>query len=105
MIAMRDLVSREVVYENVWLAKAEGDTFTAYLGTASREFPASGTEEERASLSGNLADLHLDNGTLTRVTIKQERDSGKVLSVTDTYIEIEGYGQIPLSPSFHVYKT
>ena len=105
MIAMRDLVSREVVYENVWLAKAEGDTFTAYLGTASREFPASGTEEERASLSGNLADLHLDNGTLTRVTIKKERISGKVLSVTDTYIEIEGYGQIPLSPSFHVYKT
>ena len=39
------------------------------------------------------------------MTIKKERISGKVLSVTDTYIEIEGYGQIPLSPSFHVYKT
>ena len=59
---------------------------------------ASGTEEERASLSGNLADLHLDNGTLTRVTIKKERISGKVLSVTDTYIEIEGMARFPYRP-------
>ena len=105
MIAFTELVSREVVYENVWLSSADEKSFTAYLGTACREFPVSGTEEEQASLSGNLADLYLDEGKLTRVTIKKDRIGGKVLSVTDSYIEIEGYGQVPLSPSFHVYKT
>ena len=37
--------------------------------------------------------------------MKRERISGKVLSVTDNAIEIEGYGEIPLSENFHVYKV
>ena len=41
MIAMPDLVSRDVVYENVWLAESDGRHFKAYLGTAYREFPVS----------------------------------------------------------------
>lgn len=36
-----NLVSRNVVYENVWLAESDGRHFKAYLGTAYREFPVS----------------------------------------------------------------
>ena len=42
MIAMRELVSEDVVYENIWLAETDGRSFKAYLGTAYREFPVSG---------------------------------------------------------------
>ena len=99
------LVSRNVVYENVWLAESDGRHFKAYLGTAYREFPVSaklGGEEEMA---GNLADLHMEDGKLVRITMKRDRLSGKVLSVTEGAIEIEGYGEIPLAPNFHVYKV
>lgn len=96
------LVSRNVVYENVWLAESDGRHFKAYLGTAYREFPVSA---KLGGEDGNLADLHMEDGKLVKITMKRDRLSGKVLSITEDAIEIEGYGEIPLAPNFHVYKV
>ena len=97
------LVSRNVVYENVWLAESDGRHFKAYLGTAYREFPVSAKLGGEDGMAGNLADLHMEDGKLVKITMKRDRLSGKVLSVTEDAIEIEGYGEIPLAPNFHVY--
>ena len=99
------LVSRNVVYENVWLAESDGRYFKAYLGTAYREFPVSAKLGGEDGMAGNLADLHMEDGKLVKITMKRDRLSGKVLSVTEDAIEIEGYGEIPLAPNFHVYKV
>ena len=99
------LVSRNVVYENVWLAESDGRHFKAYLGTAYREFPGSAKLGGEDGMAGNLADLHMEDGKLVKITMKRDRLSGKVLSVTEDAIEIEGYGEIPLAPNFHVYKV
>lgn len=99
------LVSRNVVYENVWLAESDGRHFKAYLGTAYREFPVSAELGGEDGMAGNLADLHMEDGKLVKITMKRDRLSGKVLSVTENAIEIEGYGEIPLAPNFHVYKV
>ena len=99
------LVSRNVVYENVWLAESDGRHFKAYLGTAYREFPVSAKLGGEDGMAGNLADLHMEDGKLVKITMKRDRLSGKVLSVTEDAIEIEGYGEIPLAPKFHVYKV
>ena len=99
------LVSRNVVYENVWLAESDGRHFKAYLGTAYREFPVSAKLGGEDGMAGDLADLHMEDGKLVKITMKRDRLSGKVLSVTEDAIEIEGYGEIPLAPNFHVYKV
>ena len=99
------LVSRNVVYENVWLAESDGRHFKAYLGTAYRDFPVSAKLGGEDGMAGNLADLHMEDGKLVKITMKRDRLSGKVLSVTEDAIEIEGYGEIPLAPNFHVYKV
>ena len=99
------LVSRNVVYENVWLAESDGRHFKAYLGTAYREFPVSAKLGGEDGMAGNLADLHMEDGKLVKITLQRDRFSGKVLSVTEDAIEIEGYGEIPLAPNFHVYKV
>ena len=99
------LVSRNVVYENVWLAESDGRHFKAYLGTAYREFPVSAKLGGEDGMAGNLADLHMEDGKLVKITMKRDGLSGKVLSVTEDAIEIEGYGEIPLAPNFHVYKV
>ena len=99
------LVSRNVVYENVWLAESDGRHFKAYLGTAYREFPVSAKLGGEDGMAGILADLHMEDGKLVKITMKRDRLSGKVLSVTEDAIEIDGYGEIPLAPNFHVYKV
>ena len=43
--AMTELVSREAVYENVWIYEGENGRFRAYLGSRSREFEFDGAEK------------------------------------------------------------
>ena len=49
-------------------------------------------------------DLVLSKGKLTKIVLKKDRINGKVLSVTEDAVEIEGYGRLELAPNFHVYK-
>lgn len=105
MIALRELVSENAVYENIWLAEGVKGYFRAYLGTTYREFPVGDKPGESRDMVNLLADLHMEKGRLTKITIKKDRIHGKVLSVTDTAIEIEGYGEVPLAENFHVYKA
>ena len=48
--------------------------------------------------------LYVEHGRLSRVTVKKERIHGKILSVTEDTVEIEGYGTIPLDENFYEYK-
>jgi stage II sporulation protein D len=107
--AVTAVESSDVVYRNIWLSQVKDGVFQAYMGAASREFTAEGKLAEEAKktedkLAPNLADLHMKDGRLTKVTVKKERIHGKILSVTDDTVEIEGYGKIPLDENFHVYK-
>ena len=69
MIAMRQLISEDVVYENIWLAESDGRHFKAYLGTAYREFPVSDKMGDVTDMAGNLADLHMEGGKLRKITM------------------------------------
>lgn len=104
MITLTEMVSDEVTYENVWLTEGSKDHFKVYLGSLSREFTINGKMGKAEDLENNLADLVMSGGRLSKIIIKKDRINGKVLSVTDTYIEVEGYGRLELAPNFHVYK-
>ncbi|HIT90740.1 MAG TPA: SpoIID/LytB domain-containing protein [Candidatus Merdenecus merdavium] len=45
------------------------------------------------------------NGVITDVKIKSEKIYGKILSVEEKQIEVEGYGRIPLEDAFKIYQT
>ena len=104
MIAVRETVSDSVTYKNVWLTRGEGETFSVHLGTIERTFPMEASLGQPEEFADNLADLSLKNGKLQKVTLKKKRITGKVLSVKDDSIEIEGYGKIKLDKDFKVYK-
>ena len=75
-----------------------------YLGTLSREFTVNGKMGKAEDLENNLVDLVLSRGRLVKIVLKKDRINGKVLSVTQDAIEIEGYGRLELAPNFNVYK-
>lgn len=107
--AVTGVESSSVVYRNIWLSEVKDGIFRAYMGAASREFKTEGKMAEEAKktedrLAPNLADLYVEHGRLTRVTVKKERIHGKILSVTENTVEIDGYGTIPLDENFYVYK-
>lgn len=104
MIAVRKLISEDVVYENVWLDDSGSDTFQVHLGSVCRTFSGKGIENLE-DFRNNLVDLELKSGKLVKISIQEDRIKGKVLSVSDAGIEIEGYGLIPLEKNFRVHKV
>lgn len=104
IIAVRNAVSDSVTYKNVWLLAAGKDSFSVHLGSAIREFPMEASYGPAEDFTNHLADLTLKKGKLTKVTLKKKVISGKVLSVKDDAIEIEGYGVLKLEKDFKVYK-
>lgn len=103
IIHMAQDVSDEVVYKNVWIAEGEDNKLNLYLGTIVREFPMNKEMEEEKS--GVIADVTLKNGKLTKLSMKKDTVQGKVLSIKEDSIEIEGYGTFKLDKDFRVYKT
>ncbi len=99
------LISENVVYENVWVEKVEDGELYVHAGSITRSFPLPDSEKSGENVLHNIVDLTLEKGRLSRITIKKDRITGKVLAVGEDYIEIEGYGQVPLAPSFRVYKV
>lgn len=104
IIAMREAVTDSVTYKNVWLTTGDKDTFFVNLGSVQRSFPLEASMGQTEEFANNLADLTLKKGKLQKVTMKKKKISGKVLSVRDDSIEIEGYGNLKLDKDFKVYR-
>ncbi|MBE5988619.1 stage II sporulation protein D [Lacrimispora xylanisolvens] len=104
IIALKEVVSDSVTYKNVWLTAGDNQTFQVHFGSVIRTFPLDTSLGQTEDLVNNLADISLKRGNLEKVTLKKKRISGKVLAITDSYIEIENYGKLKFDKDFKVYR-
>ena len=57
------------------------------------------------TIDNTLADIHLSKGKVKNISVKKDIIKGKVLSVTNEYVEIDGYGKVPLDEQFIIYDN
>ena len=96
---------QNTLYRNVWILDGDSQGLMVYIGDIQRRIPFRKNYKKTDELIGNLADLTMDRGKITKVSVKKERISGKVLSVQAASIELEGYGTVPLDTEYKVLKT
>lgn len=72
---------QNTLYRNVWILDGDSQGLMVYIGDIQRRIPFRKNYKKTVELSGNLADLTMDHGKITKVSVKKERISGKVLSV------------------------
>ena len=97
-----DVVDEEVLIENIWILKGEGNQLFSYIFGYYRTFTMDkplAMEVEKV-----MGDIILDNQSVKQVNIKQSVIKGEILSIGEDDIEIEGYGKIPTKEPFNVYK-
>lgn len=58
----------------------------------------------KEDLINTVADLEIDNNKITKLSIKRDSISGKVLAIDNEGIEIEGFGKVPFSEPFRLYN-
>lgn len=96
---------QNTVYSNVWLMGGDEDELQVYLGDIERKIPFKKKSKKTEELIHKLADIQMEDGKVTKVSLKQDTITGKVLSVQEDAIEIEGYGLVPLDAEYKVLKT
>lgn len=89
------------IYENAWIVTIKENKLLMYADGSLREFEAKGLEP----IQDIMADVVVKDGKVKKVSLKTETIGGKVLAIGEDFIEIEGYGRVPLSPSYAFYKN
>lgn len=102
ILAIESVVSNGVTYRNVWVESSDNGILKINIYGAARQFEVKGLAEQ---VSGVLSDVEIVDGKVIRVGIKTDTISGKVLSVTADYVEIDGYGKVQLDEYFMIYDV
>lgn len=88
-------------YKNAWiLSWKEGELI--FLAERELHSIQAAAEQEYKDV---IADIRIEQDKLVSIKIKPDTIRGKVLSVGSDMIEIEGYGKVPVSEHFHVYRN
>lgn len=94
---------KEVLFENVWIVNAEGEKAVVFMNGVETDLKCSLTENE--VIFDCLADIIIKGDEIVSISIKNERISAKVLACSKDYVELEGYGRVPVSSAMKVYKA
>lgn len=107
------VMPEETILENVWVMEINKDgndsdsendiIMECFYHQITFSVPA-GTDIAGAAVRESVADLTFGNGRLIRQQQKTDKIRGKLLSVSDSSIEIEGYGTYETEDNLEVYK-
>lgn len=90
-----------LVYENAWIVKLSEGKAMLYENGSFHEFKIN----SGADMSDVLADVTVIDGHITHIIIKDDAVEGKVLSVSENSMEIEGIGKVGLADNAAVIKN
>ncbi|MCM1262658.1 MAG: SpoIID/LytB domain-containing protein [Butyrivibrio sp.] len=107
------ILPEETILENVWvmevdknnngLDSAGGVSLECFYRQVNFRVAADSSAAEEA-LRECVVDLTFDNGKLVKQRSKQDKIRGRLLSVSDNFLEIEGYGAYEIEENLEVYK-
>ncbi len=91
-----------VQLSNVWLVEASGTLITVLHDGEEHTYPAASPLQ--TSISACIADLTVEQGVVTGLVLQKDAIEAKVLRIGDGFVELEGYGTLPLEEGSRVYR-
>ncbi len=102
ILHINNLLQREVKLENCLIVENTSDQLIMFSEGFYLEIPC---KNLTVQFLDEIVDIYLTNGIVTKISTKKESVSGKILSIRQDGIELEGYGVVPLSKTFRFYET
>lgn len=97
----QDTSSEISIYKNVYVINIDDNRITANMYGNIKSFKSGKIAED---VTGCLCDITVENDKIVEVNTKTDVVSGKVLSVSEDNVEIEGYGSVKLDEDFIMYE-
>lgn len=101
LLTVREVMGRGMSLPNVWVMEAEKERLQVFYNNYEIWFPY---EKSNASHREQVADMEFADGKLQSVKRKNDKVTGKLLSVRDGNIEIEGVGKYPYKEDMKLYR-
>ncbi|MBP1756624.1 MAG: putative rane protein [Firmicutes bacterium] len=102
LVYIKEVTTEKIVLHNVWIEKGEGVQIDIFVNGISKSLSAQ--YKLQTSISKVIGDITVENQKVVKVLQKPEIIQGKVLQTGKDYIEIDGYGKVPLDDEFKIYK-
>jgi stage II sporulation protein D len=94
--------SDKIVIHNVWIKHGEGITVDTFVNGIDKSFTAQ--LKLSSSLDKVIGDITMADRKVVQISVKPDMIHGKVLRTGSDFVEIEGYGEIPLEEDYKIYK-
>ena len=94
---------KEKVLSNVLILSKTEKALEVYINGVKRTIEMNNPISE--DINNMVADVVVKNQRVKTITIKPDKIRGKVLVAKEDYIELEGYGKLPLDSDYRVYKV
>lgn len=102
LVYIKEVLGEEVLLSNVWITKGIGGSVSAFLHNTYKDF--STKSQLSKEVKGCIGDLTVKDGKVIKISIKPDKIEGKVLVANKEFIEVQGYGKLPLHENYKIYK-
>ncbi len=102
IILLSDVTTEPIVLQNIWLKLGEGTKLSTFINGIDKEFETK--YDLLQKVESTVCDITIEDQKVVKILRKPEAIRGKVLRTGQDYIEIEGYGKIPLEKNYKIYK-
>ncbi len=102
IISVTAITQEKTILHNVWMKEGKSQQIDAYINGIDKSF--STKYPLSSEISRVVGDITVENKVIIQISVKPDTIQGKVLLTGDDFIEIEGYGKVPLDPDYKIYK-
>lgn len=102
IVYIKSVTREAIVLHNVWIKKGEGTSLDTFVSGIDKSFTAE--YKLSSSVEKVVGDITIENQKVVQISVKPDMIRGKVLRSGKDFIEIEGYGKVPLEEDYKIYK-
>lgn len=97
------VTTEKMVIHNVWISKGVEQQVETFVNGLYKTFDTKYIAPEN-KIEKVIGDITIENQRIVQISVKPDKIEGKVLQTAKDFIEIEGYGKLPLEEDFRIYK-
>lgn len=92
---------------NVWIMEADESGILVFADGGEKQYSYAEhfvLNVAQDEIREQVADIVLTDSEITEIRIAHEKVNGKILSVGDSFVEVEGFGKLPLATDYKGYR-
>lgn len=98
-----EILKEDTLIPNAWIMAQTEESLTVFVNGCQKKFSLSGDLKEQ--IAEKVGDITVQDGVISKVSVKPDAINGRVLVTGKDYIELEKYGKKKLSGNFKIYCT